>query len=199
MIDSLVIASHNQGKWQEIQAVLAPLSIQILSLNDFKKSSPIEEIGLSFIENAILKARHIAKLTGLPALGDDSGLVVTALNGEPGLYSARYAGTPCDDQNNIEKLLQELSQHKQRDAFFYCAMALCRDALDPCPIICQARWHGQILSQTQGKQGFGYDPIFYVPTHHCSAAELAPAEKNRISHRGLALHQLIVQLQNENT
>ena len=198
MIDCLVIATHNQGKWQEIHEAFAPLTIRVLSLHDFKESSPVEETGLSFIENAILKARHAATATGLPSLGDDSGLVVPALNDAPGLYSARYAGIPCVDKNNNQKLLQALTDRTERDAFFYCAMALCRDALDPRPIICQARWHGQILLKPQGEKGFGYDPIFYVPTHHCSAAELTPAEKNKISHRGLALRQLIEQLQHEN-
>lgn len=196
MIQRIVVATRNQGKWQEIRAALQSLAIQVYSTEDYSIPD-IEETGLSFVENAILKARYTAKYTGLPALADDSGLVVQALNGAPGLYSARYAGDKSTAQQNNQKLLQELAPHAERDAYFFCAMALCRNPLDPIPLISQAQWHGRILHQVQGNQGFGYDPLFFVPTHHCSAAELSLAEKNKISHRGLALQQLVQLLKNE--
>lgn len=196
MIQHIVVATHNQGKWHEIRAALQSLAIQVYSTEDYAVPD-LEETGLSFIENAILKARHTAQYTGLPALADDSGLVVQALNGAPGLYSARYAGDKSSAQQNNQKLLQELAHHTERDAYFFCAMALCRNPLDPIPFISQAHWHGRILHQAQGTQGFGYDPLFFVPTHNCSAAELPLAEKNKISHRGLALQQLVQQLKNQ--
>jgi XTP/dITP diphosphohydrolase len=188
----IVIASNNQGKVKEITAVLAPLGFEIKSLSDFNIPD-VEETGLTFIENALIKARHAAQYTGLPALADDSGLAVTSLQGRPGIYSARYGGADATSSERINKLLEELNgfpQKAQREAYFYSVIVLLRNELDPVPIICEGRWQGSILLSPQGNQGFGYDPIFYVPTHQCSAAELSLSEKNKISHRGQALQIL---------
>lgn len=156
----------------------------------------IEETGLTFIENAILKARNAAHLTGLPAMADDSGLEVEALGGAPGIYSSRFAGPNAHDGTNIEKLLTMLEHapEPQRKARFQCVMVFLGHANDPTPLICHGTWEGRILTAPQGLQGFGYDPIFYVPTHHCSAAELDPEVKNSLSHRGQALRQLLALL-----
>ncbi len=184
----LILATTNPGKLREIQQLLAGEPITLLLQSDFGIPDA-DETGLSFIENAILKARHASQATGLPALADDSGLEVDALNGAPGIYSARYAGDHASAADHIAKLLYALKGVPQssRTARFQCAMAFLRHAHDPSPIIVQAAWEGFILEAPQGQGGHGYDPIFYVPTHHCSAAELLPEEKNRISHRGQAL------------
>lgn len=188
---TIVIASNNQGKIKEITAVLAPLNFKIKSLSDFHLPT-VAETGLTFIENALIKARHAAQHTGLPALADDSGLAVASLQGRPGIHSARYGGTDATSSQRIHKLLEELNGFplEQREAYFYCVMVFLKNPLDPAPIISEGRWEGSILFSPQGTQGFGYDPIFYVPTHHCSAAELPLNEKNKISHRGLALQKL---------
>ena len=186
----LVLASGNLGKLREIEEI-ANGQFEILTQSDFNVTSA-DETGLSFVENAILKARHAARLTGLPALADDSGLEVEALKGAPGIYSARYAHGEASDAENLQKLLQELAdvpEHRRR-ARFFCAVAYMEHAEDPTPIICQGSWEGRILTEPRGTQGFGYDPVFYVATHHCSAAELPPAVKNSLSHRSKALRQL---------
>ena len=156
----------------------------------------IEETGLTFVENAILKARNAAQHTGRPAIADDSGIEVDALNGAPGIYSARYAGIGASDQANLEKLLTELGDlpEEKRTARFQCLMVYMRHANDPTPLICQGSWEGRILFKPQGENGFGYDPVFYVPTHDCSSAELPADVKNSLSHRGQALSKLLAAL-----
>ncbi len=184
----IVLATTNSGKLKEIQPFLSNYQIQLRSFE------PVEETGLPFVENAILKARHAAQITGLPALADDSGLVVDALDGAPGIYSARYAGENVSAESHIQKLLKALENETHRNAHFYCVLVYLTHPRDPAPIISQGIWEGTILVDKQGENGFGYDPIFYVPTHHCSAAELSSEEKNRISHRGQALKILCKQL-----
>lgn len=190
-MNKIILASTNQGKLREIQHALAALSIEVILQNQTDIAA-IAETGMTFIENAIIKARHVSSVANLPALADDSGLVVSALGGKPGIYSARFAGENATDNENISKLLhlmQDIPKNK-RQAHFYCAMVVLRFPLDPEPIIATGIWEGEILFSPQGKKGFGYDPIFYVPTHHCAAAELDLNEKNKISHRGQALNQL---------
>jgi len=187
--NSLVLASGNSGKIKELQALLP--NYTLIPQTQFNVSE-IEETGTTFIENAILKARHAAKLSNLSTIADDSGLVVAALNDAPAIYSARYAGRGATDSENIIKLLHELDgvTPEKRQAYFFCVLVLMRHADDPCPIIAQGRWDGYILEHPQGEKGFGYDPIFGVTTHHCSAAELSFEIKNTLSHRGKALVQL---------
>jgi len=193
--EKIVLASSNAGKLLELQAILADKQVTLLPQSDFNIPDAIED-GHSFVENAIIKARHASKLSGLPALADDSGLVVDALNGEPGIYSARYAGLSGDretvDAANNELLLENLEQvpEEDRSARFQCCLALVRFPEDPMPLICQGSWEGRILFDEAGANGFGYDPLFYVPDYDCASAELDPAEKNRISHRAQALQQL---------
>jgi XTP/dITP diphosphohydrolase len=182
----LVLASHNAGKLKELQAMLGD-SVQLRSVGEFSQVEP-EETGLSFVENAILKARNAARLSGLPALADDSGLAVDHLGGAPGIYSARYAEGQGDAANNA-KLLSVLAgvPEEQRGAQFVCVLALVRHADDPLPILCEGLWHGRILNVAQGAHGFGYDPLFWVPERDCSSAELSPTEKNQLSHRARAM------------
>lgn len=189
----LVLASHNTGKLRELQALLGD-SVIIRSIGEFSDIEP-EETGLSFIENAILKARNACKVSGLPALADDSGLTVDYLNGAPGIYSARYSETGGDAGNN-QKLLAALQgvPDAQRDAQFICVLALLQHADDPLPIICEGRWLGRILHAAQGEHGFGYDPLFYVAEQQCSSAELPGALKNQLSHRAQAMQRLKKQL-----
>lgn len=191
----IILATGNPGKLREFRTLLAGLELEIAPQSDFAMPD-IAETGLTFIENALLKARNAALHTGLPALADDSGLAVDALNGAPGLYSARYAGTGADDSANIAKLLDELCgvPLEQRTARFVCVLALVRHPADPIPLICQGSWEGLILDQPRGAGGFGYDPVFFVPTEQQTAAELTPEAKNRLSHRGQALAQLRRQL-----
>ena len=183
----LVLASGNPGKLAELRELLGD-GFDLHAQSEFGVGDA-DETGLSFIENAILKARHAARATGLPALGDDSGLCVDALGGAPGLYSARYAGTHGDADANIDKLLRALDgiEGASRAARFVCALALVRHAEDPQPLVAEGRWEGRILHARQGSNGFGYDPVFFSPAHGCSAAELPAAVKNRDSHRGQAL------------
>ena len=187
----IVLASSNQGKLREIQTIFANQPYQLLPQGEFSVSDA-DETGLSFVENALIKARHAAQHTGLMALADDSGIEVDYLNGAPGIYSARYAGQPCDNQANNEKLLNELSgvAIEQRTARFQCVIVLMRHAEDPMPLICSGTWEGVIVEQASGVNGFGYDPLFYVPTHQCTSAELPPQTKNELSHRGHALREL---------
>ncbi|MCZ6902167.1 MAG: RdgB/HAM1 family non-canonical purine NTP pyrophosphatase [Rickettsia endosymbiont of Ixodes persulcatus] len=188
----IVLATTNEGKIREFSAILHDLPIQLL-LQSHLNVQEIEETGLSFIENALLKARHAARITGLPALADDSGIAVNALRGAPGIFSARYAGKTATANDNIKKLLHELenARDKKRDAAFYCVLAFVAHANDPTPLICTGKWTGTILHEAKGTDGFGYDPIFYVATEKKSAAELSPEIKNKISHRAKALQSLI--------
>ena len=185
----VVLASGNAGKLREFGQVLAPLAVQLKSQAEFAVPE-VEETGLSFVENAIIKARAAAQHCQLPAIADDSGLEVDYLAGAPGIHSARYSGR--GDRANNAKLLQALAgvPEQQRSARFQCVLVYMRHALDPTPLVCQASWEGLILLQPRGEYGFGYDPLFYVPEHQCSSAELAPEVKNRISHRAKASAQL---------
>lgn len=193
-MNRIVLASNNPGKLREIQA-LAAGKLELLLQSDYAVPE-VEETGLSFVENALLKARHAARHTGLPALADDSGLEVDALHGAPGIRSARYAGPGASDAENLQKLLQDLADipEHQRRARFQCVVVYMKHAEDATPLICQGTWEGRILTAPRGENGFGYDPVFYVPTHHCSSAELPPAVKNSLSHRGKALRQLLTAL-----
>lgn len=192
----IVLASNNPGKLREIGQMLADSDIQVVPQSRFHVVE-VEETGLTFVENAILKARNAAAQSGLPAIADDSGLEVDALNGAPGIYSARFAGASAGDADNLRKLLTELKgvPEDQRDARFQCLMVYLRHADDPTPLICQGTWKGRITTEPRGESGFGYDPVFYVPTHDCTAAELPAEEKNRLSHRGQALRCLVAALQ----
>lgn len=191
----LVVATGNKGKLKEINEVLAPLGFTVKGQSEFNISSA-EETGLTFVENAILKARHTSLQTGRPALADDSGLEVDALAGQPGIYSARYAGADADDAANNRKLLDALLDipDERRTARFQCVMVYLRHAEDPVPLICQGTWEGRIGLEPSGSNGFGYDPLFFVPEKNCMAAELSPQEKNQRSHRGQALKQLVAAL-----
>lgn len=191
MRQRLVLASSNKGKLQEFNSLLADFGFEVVRQADLGVSDA-EETGLSFVENALLKARHASQATGLAALADDSGLVVDALDGQPGIYSARYAGQPTNDAANNEKLLAALKDvpAEQRTAHFRCCIVLVRYPTDPVPLIAEASWDGLILQAPQGQYGFGYDPLFYVPSHACTAAELDAAEKNQVSHRAQALQRL---------
>ena len=191
----IVLATGNQGKVREIGQLLSDSHLGIVPQSDFAVPEA-EETGLSFVENAIIKARNAAHHTGLPAIADDSGLEVDALNGAPGIYSARYAGVGHGDAANNRKLLAALDglTEQQRSARFQCVMVYLRHALDPTPLICQGTWEGRILASPVGSGGFGYDPVFFVPTHNCSAAELQDSDKNRLSHRGQALRLLVAAL-----
>lgn len=185
----IVLATGNAGKLKEIRHAFSGLNIDIVAQSEFSIPEAVED-GLSFVENAIIKARNAAAHTGLPALSDDSGIEVDALNGEPGIHSARYAG---DDESNIQRLLRELAgvSEEKRTARFQCVMVYLRHANDPVPVIAQGAWEGTILETPQGEGGFGYDPIFFVPERGCSAAELTATDKNLLSHRGKALRQML--------
>ena len=191
----IVLASNNPGKAREINQLLEDSGIAVLAQSELGVPE-VEETGLSFVENALLKARNAARCTGLPAIADDSGLEVDALDGAPGIYSARYAGPGATDQENLQKLLADLTGVPQvrRGARFQCLMVYLRHALDPTPLICQGTWEGRVLPEPRGANGFGYDPVFYAPTHGCSAAELPPEVKNQLSHRGQALRTLLAAL-----
>ena len=189
----LVLASNNAKKMKELNALLAPLGFEVIPQGQLGIPEA-EEPHCTFIENALAKARHAAEASGLPALADDSGLCVAALGGAPGVYSARYAGEPKSDARNNEKLLADLAGQNDRRAHFACVLVLVRSADDPQPIIAEGEWHGTILEAQRGADGFGYDPLFYVPTHCQTAAELDGAIKNTLSHRGQAMQKLIARL-----
>ncbi|OGI37092.1 MAG: non-canonical purine NTP pyrophosphatase, RdgB/HAM1 family [Candidatus Muproteobacteria bacterium RBG_16_64_10] len=191
MTKKIVLASNNPGKVREINQMLAGLHLSVVPQSDFEVTEA-EETGLTFIENALLKARNAARFTQLAAIADDSGLEVDALHGAPGIYSARYAGKGAGDKANLLKLLDDIKNvpDEKRTARFQCVLVYLRHELDPTPIICQGTWEGRILRAPVGDNGFGYDPIFFVPTHGCSSAQLPPEEKNRLSHRGQALRRL---------
>lgn len=188
---TIVLASSNQGKLREIQSIFQDLPYDLIAQGEFNVSDA-DETGLSFVENAIIKARHAAEHTGMMALADDSGIEVDYLNGAPGIYSARYAGQPCDNQANNNKLLEALKDVpiEKRNARFQCVIVLMRHAKDPTPLICSGTWEGRIVETETGINGFGYDPLFFVPTHGCTSAELSPEIKNQLSHRAQALHEL---------
>lgn len=188
-VNNIVLASSNPGKIREIQAILEGHPIIPQSAFDV---ADVEETGATFVENALLKARNAALHCKLPAIADDSGLVVDALNGAPGVISARYAGVGASDQDNLDKLLRELEgvPEQLRTARFICVMVFLEHANDPCPVIAQGVWEGRILDHAVGENGFGYDPVFWVPDHNCASAELPAAVKNALSHRGQALKSL---------
>lgn len=188
----LVLASNNPGKLAELRGLLAGCGIEVVSQGELGIGEA-EETALTFVENALLKARHATRESGLPALADDSGLCVDTLDGAPGLYSARYAGTHGNDAANTEKLLREISgvPDEKRTAHFHCSLVLLRHEHDPAPLVCEGRWHGRILHAPRGEHGFGYDPVFLDPISGKSAAELSHEEKAAIGHRGVALAQLI--------
>jgi XTP/dITP diphosphohydrolase len=192
---TIVLASSNPGKVREINQMLADLHLSVVPQSDFKVIDA-EETGLTFVENALLKARNATRHTGLPAIADDSGIEVDYLNGAPGIYSARYAGKNASDEQNLRRLLDDLVgiPEAERTARFQCLMVYLRHEFDPTPIICQGTWEGRILFEPRGSNGFGYDPIFFVPTHNCSSAELPPEVKNKLSHRGQALRLLVAAL-----
>ncbi len=187
----IVVASNNPGKIQELQTLLAGTGLEAAPQSAFELGE-VAETGLTFVENALLKARHACRETRLPAIADDSGLVVPFLQGAPGIYSARYAGPEAKSPDNIKKLLEALSEATgdQRRAYFHCTLVFMEHEKDPAPLICEGEWQGHILLEPQGKQGFGYDPIFGLAQDQ-SAAELSLAEKNKKSHRGKALHSLL--------
>lgn len=189
----LVLASNNAKKLKELGALLEPLGIQLIPQGQLAIPEADEPFP-TFVENALTKARHAARLSGLPALADDSGLCVRALGGAPGVLSARYAGEPRSDERNNAHLLQALSQHTDRTAHFVSVLVLVRHADDPQPMIAEGNWHGEILAAARGNDGFGYDPLFWVPAAGKSAAEMAPQEKNACSHRAIAMQKLLTQL-----
>jgi XTP/dITP diphosphohydrolase len=194
-MQKLVLASNNAGKVREFQALLAPLDFEIIPQGELGIPSA-EEPHHTFVENALAKARHASAASGMPALADDSGICAHALNGEPGVYSARYAGENGDDTANNHKLIAALTNESNRGAHYVCALVMVQSAHDPEPLIVQTRWYGQIVDQAKGSNGFGYDPYFFLPELGQTAAQLDPAQKNLISHRGQALRELIAQLKN---
>ena len=189
-LKQLVIASNNKGKLLEIKSLLEPLKIEVHPQSIFNIHE-IEEPYHTFIENALVKARHASQQAGLPALADDSGICVNVLNGAPGVMSARFAGESKSDQRNNQKLIKKLKDQSDRSAYYYCIIVLVRHADDPQPIIVDGSWHGEIILEPRGNGGFGYDPYFYLPELNKTAAELSPKEKNKISHRGKALVKLV--------
>lgn len=191
-LEKIVLASGNAGKLREFSRIFAGHALQVLPQSLFNIQDA-EETGLSFVENAIIKARHAARASGLPALADDSGLAVDALDGRPGIYSARFSGDNATDADNNDKLLQMLAAvpQEQRGASFHCVLVLMRHAEDPVPMIFHGQWYGHILTEPRGSKGFGYDPLFFCLHQQCSSAELDADVKNRISHRGQAVAQLI--------
>jgi len=196
--ERIVLASNNAGKVREFSELLAASHIQIIPQGELGVAEA-QETGLTFVENAILKARNAAAHSGLAAIADDSGLEVDALGGAPGIYSARYAGPGASDAANLAKLLADLEgvAEARRTARFQCLMVYLRHAADPTPVICQGTWEGRILHRPRGQNGFGYDPVFFVPSYQCSAAELDSPTKNALSHRGQALRRLVAYLQGQ--
>lgn len=193
MTQKIVLASNNQGKLREFSQILAPLNISLHVQSEFNVPEADEPF-LTFVENALTKARHAARLTGLPALADDSGLCVNALHGAPGVLSARYAGEPKSDSRNNQELLAHLENQQDRSAYYYCVLVYVRSEFDPQPIIADGRWMGEIVATPRGEHGFGYDPHFWLPSLGKTAAELSPELKNSLSHRGQALRSLLEKL-----
>lgn len=197
MSQRIVLASGNKGKIAEIQAILKHQAIEVISQSHFNVGD-VPETGTTFIENAIIKARHASAIAQLPVIADDSGLEVDALDGEPGVYSARYAGLPSNDQNNTNKLLEALTNvpNARRTARFHCVMVFMSHDKDPSPLIAHGKWEGRITANKSGDNGFGYDPVFFVPDQNCTSAELPANVKNKLSHRAQALQQLMPQICN---
>lgn len=189
----VILASGNAGKLKEFNDAFIDLGIELIPQPKTTEYE-VEETGTTFVENAIIKARHASQLSGLPALADDSGLIVPALDGAPGVYSARYAGLPANSLNNLNLLLKNMESINNREAYFFCCLVYMRHHQDPDPLIAKGIWHGEITTAASGSGGFGYDPIFYVPSHQCTAAELPSDLKKAISHRGLAIAALKPQL-----
>ncbi len=194
-MSTIVLATGNLHKVAELQALLAPQGFQVKPQSDFSVSS-VAETGTTFVENAIIKARHAARETGLPTIADDSGLVVEALNGRPGIYSARFAGTQANDHDNVQKLLAELGDLPlaQRSARYWCILAFMRHVNDAMPVLCCGQWQGLIANTPAGTGGFGYDPVFFLPEQQCTVAQLPAGVKQKISHRAMALKQLLSNL-----
>lgn len=193
MIRKLVLASNNAGKLREFSTMLGPIGFELHPQGEFNVSEA-EEPHPTFVENALAKARHASRLTGLPALADDSGVCVNALGGAPGVLSARYAGEPKSDERNNEKLITDLAPHEDKSAYYYCVLVYVRHANDPQPVIAEGRWNGEIIVQARGTGGFGYDPYFWLAALGRTVAELGAEEKNRLSHRGQALRMLVEKL-----
>jgi XTP/dITP diphosphohydrolase len=193
MTQRLILASNNAGKLKEFAELLGPIGFELHPQGEFGVPEAEEPFG-TFVENALQKARHAARLTGLPALADDSGVCVNALGGAPGVYSARFAGEPKSDARNNEKLVADLAAHADKSAYYYCVLVYVRHADDPQPVIADGVWRGRIIDTPRGEGGFGYDPYFLVPEFDRTAAELAPQEKNAVSHRGQALRALVDKL-----
>ena len=195
IMKKVVIASGNAGKLREFSALLAPFDVEVIP-QEMLGVTEAEEPHVTFVENALVKARHASRLTGLPALADDSGICVHALGGAPGVRSARYAGQPGDDERNNEKLITALKAHQDRRAFYYCALVFVKSVDDPHPLIATGEWHGEIITSPRGGGGFGYDPYFYLQKYGCTVAELSAEIKNRVSHRGKAMQVLASMLRN---
>lgn len=193
--NKIVLATGNQGKVREMADLLSEFGFDVVAQTELNVSD-VAETGTTFIENAIIKARHAAKETGCAAIADDSGLEVDYLKGAPGIYSARYSGEGATDQKNLEKLLDAMQgvPEEQRTARFHCVLVLMRHENDPTPIVCHGKWEGRILTEAHGENGFGYDPVFFVPEDNCASAELEPTRKKQLSHRGKALKQLFATL-----
>jgi XTP/dITP diphosphohydrolase len=193
MTQRLILASNNKGKLKEFNQLLSTVGFDVHAQGEYNVPEADEPFH-TFVENALQKARHAARLTGLPALADDSGVCVNALGGAPGVYSARFAGEPKSDARNNEKMIAELAKHEDKSAYYYCVLVLVRHADDPQPIIADGRWNGVMIDTPRGDGGFGYDPYFFIPALGKCAAELAPEEKNALSHRGQALRALVEKL-----
>lgn len=193
MTRTIVLASNNAGKLKEFNQMLAPIGFEVRTQGEFNVPEA-EEPHPTFVENALTKARHATRLTGLPALADDSGVCVNALGGAPGVLSARYAGEPKSDARNNEKLIADLMAHADKSAYYYCVLVFVRHADDPQPLIAEGRWDGEMIAEPRGQGGFGYDPYFWLPALNKTAAELSADEKNRMSHRGQALRALVEKL-----
>ena len=194
MIDKLVLASNNAGKLKEFSALLAPLGVEVIPQGQLNVPECPEPHG-TFLENALEKARHACRVTGLPALADDSGICVQALGGKPGVLSARYAGEPKSDARNNAQLIADLQGQSNRRAYYYCVLVLLRHADDPQPLVADGAWYGEVVDSPSGNGGFGYDPHFWLPGHDCTVADLPAEAKNGISHRGQAMQALLAKLQ----
>jgi XTP/dITP diphosphohydrolase len=193
MTQRLILASNNAGKLREFSEILGPIGFELHPQGEFNVPEA-EEPHATFVENALEKARHASRLTGLPALADDSGVCVNAFGGAPGVWSARFAGEPKSDARNNEKMIADLAAHADKSAYYYCVLVYVRHADDPQPVIADGRWNGEMIPTPHGSGGFGYDPYFYIPSLGKCAAELSPAEKNALSHRGQALRALVEKL-----
>lgn len=193
MTKKIVLASNNQGKLKEFYQILSPLGVELHSQSEFDVPEADEPF-FTFVENALAKARHASKLTGLPALADDSGICVNALQGAPGVFSARYADEPKSDSRNNQKLIADLQNKADKSAYYYCVLVLVRSEHDPQPVIADGIWNGEIVSSARGENGFGYDPHFWIPSLNQTVAELSAEQKNQLSHRGQALRALFEKL-----